>query len=106
MRESDRDGLLIAVRVTPRGGRDSIDGWSTDENGRPVLRVRLAAPPVEGAANAALTAFLAKQLGLRKSAVTIRSGETARLKLVHLQGEAEALAAALSSSAGSPAPPQ
>ncbi|MEW6020340.1 MAG: DUF167 family protein, partial [Pseudomonadota bacterium] len=43
----------LAVRLTPKGGRDAAQGWSLDAAGRRVLAVRVAAPPVEGAANAA-----------------------------------------------------
>jgi hypothetical protein len=53
---------VLAVRLTPRGGRDAVDGWALDADGRPYLKVRVASPPVDGAANAALLAFLAKTL--------------------------------------------
>src|SRR5579884_3297080 len=72
--------LLLAVRVTPRASRDDLNC----EGG--VLRVRLQAPPVEGAANEALIAFLARRLGLPKRAVTLEGGATAREKLVAVAG--------------------
>ncbi len=50
------------------------------------LRVRLTAPPVEGQANAALVDLLARRLGVRRSAVSIVSGETGRLKWVEVEG--------------------
>ena len=78
--------LRLAVRLTPRGGREAIDGWAVDGDGRPYLKVRVAAPPVEGAANLALIAFLAKVLGLPKSSLTIASGAGARLKLIDIAG--------------------
>lgn len=78
--------MRLAVRLTPRGGREAIDGWAVDGEGRPYLKVRVAAPPVEGAANAALIAFLAKTLGLPRSALSIASGAGARLKLVDIEG--------------------
>jgi uncharacterized protein YggU (UPF0235/DUF167 family) len=78
--------LRLAVRLTPRGGREAIDGWAVDGDGRPYLKVRVAAPPVEGAANVALIAFLAKALGLPKSSLTIASGAGARLKLIDIAG--------------------
>ena len=74
--------MRLAVRLTPRGGRDAAQGWGLDADGRAYLKVRVAAPPVEGAANAALIAFLAKTLGRPRSSLRIVSGETARLKLV------------------------
>ena len=71
---------VLAVRLTPRGGRDAVDGWALDADGRPYLKVRVASPPVDGAANAALLAFLAKILKIPRSAVRLTSGETARIK--------------------------
>ena len=78
--------MRLAVRLTPRGGREAIDGWAVDGDGRPYLKVRVAAPPVEGAANAALLGFLAKVLGLPRSALTLASGAGARLKLIEIAG--------------------
>ena len=78
--------VRLAVRLTPRGGREAIDGWAVDGEGRPYLKVRVAAPPVEGAANAALIAFLAKALGVSKSSLSIASGAGARLKLIDIAG--------------------
>ena len=78
--------MRLAVRLTPRGGREAIDGWAVDGEGRPYLKVRVAAPPVEGAANAALLTFLAKILALPKSALTLVSGAGARLKLIEIAG--------------------
>lgn len=85
------DGLRLRVRLTPRSGRDRIDGWVADEDGAPVLKARVAAPPVGGAANAALIRLLAKALGVPKSAVTITAGETARAKTVEIDGDAATL---------------
>jgi uncharacterized protein YggU (UPF0235/DUF167 family) len=78
--------VRLAVRLTPRGGRAAVDGWAVDGDGRPYLKVRVAAPPVEGAANAALIAFLAKALGVSRSSLTIASGAGARLKLIDITG--------------------
>lgn len=77
---------ILSVRLTPRGGRDAAEGWALDAEHRPYLRVRVASPPVDGAANAALIAFLAKTLKIPRSAVTLASGETARIKRLELQG--------------------
>lgn len=82
--------MKLAVRLTPRGGRDVIEGLSEDEAGRPLLKARVAAPPVEGEANAALTRLIAKALGLPRGAVRIASGETARIKLLEIDGLDEA----------------
>lgn len=78
--------MRLAVRVTPKGGRDAVDGWAQDPSGRPYLKVRVSAAAADGAANAALAVFLAKTLGRPKSAVRIVSGETARLKILEIEG--------------------
>jgi uncharacterized protein len=70
------------VRVQPRAPRTEIVGWRTDG----VLSVRVAAPPVEGAANAAVAALLAGALGVTASAVTIEGGTRGRDKLVRVVG--------------------
>ena len=82
--------MRLAVRLTPRGGRDAIEGFTEDEAGRPLLKARVAAPPVEGEANAALTRLVAKALGLPRGAVRIASGETARVKILEIDGLDEA----------------
>ena len=82
--------MRLAVRLTPRGGRDAVEGFAKDEAGRPLLKARVAAPPVEGEANAALLRLIAKSLGLPRSAVRIASGETARVKVLEIDGLDEA----------------
>lgn len=86
--------MRLAVRLTPRGGRDAVDGWASGPDGRPYLKVRVSAPPVEGEANAALTVLLAKALGVSKSSVRIAAGQTGRLKSVEIEGLDEAGVAA------------
>ena len=78
--------VLLTVRVTPKGGRDGVDGWAQDEAGRPILKVRVSAAPSDGAANTAVIALLAKRLGIAKSHVRIVSGETSRTKRFELAG--------------------
>ncbi len=80
-------GIVVAVRVTPRASRDAL-GPGTDEH----LAARLAAPPVEGAANAALIALLAKTFGVAKRDVTLVSGDGSRLKRLRVAGDPVALA--------------
>lgn len=77
----DGDDTLVAVLVVPRASRTLIDGVHDD-----ALRIRLAAPPVDGAANAALLTHLAKAVGLPTRAVSIASGHTSRRKRVRLTG--------------------
>jgi uncharacterized protein (TIGR00251 family) len=74
-------GVTFAVRLTPRARKSEIVGVQDD-----ALKVKLAAPPVKGAANAALCAFLAEQLGVRKNAVTLNAGQTSRQKVVRVEG--------------------
>ena len=88
-------GVRLTVRLSPRASRNRIEGIATDADGKPVLKIRLTAPPVDGAANAGLIAFLAQTLSLRKAEIVIRSGETSRLKHLHLSGDSDALAAKL-----------
>ena len=78
--------MQFAVRVTPRGGRDAIDGWTRDDAGRAVLKVRVAAAAADGAANAAVLALIAKTLGVPKSALRLVAGQTARLKRIAVEG--------------------
>ncbi len=89
-------GVTFAVQVTPRARRNEIVGVQGQ-----ALKIKLAAPPVEGAANVALCAFLAQQLGVRKSAVTLMAGQSSRHKVVRVEGvtvdEVCALGAQLSS---------
>lgn len=85
----------VAIRLQPRGGRDAIVG----EREGAVL-IRISAPPVDGKANAALIAFVAKTLKVPKGAVVIVRGETARNKVIRVDGMTpEATRAALLASA-------
>jgi uncharacterized protein YggU (UPF0235/DUF167 family) len=88
-------GLRLHLRVTPNAGADRIEGVETRDDGSAVLRLRVAAVPDKGRANASAIALLAKALGVPKTAITLTAGETARLKTVVISGEAEALAARL-----------
>lgn len=75
------DGVTFAVRAVPRAGRDLVDGVV---NG--ALRVRLAAPPVEGAANQSLVALLAAVLSVPRSDVSIVRGTRGRAKQLLARG--------------------
>ena len=74
------------MRLTPRAEADRLDGWSRDEAGRPVLNVRVRAAPVEGEANAALEALLARVLFRPPSAVRVVKGGSGQLKQVEIDG--------------------
>ena len=88
-------GISIALRVTPRGGRDEIDGIEMLANGRAVLKVRVRAVAEGGEANRAVTELLARSLGVRKASVRILSGVTSRLKQVAVAGDPGKLGEAL-----------
>jgi uncharacterized protein len=88
-------GISIALRVTPRGGRDDIDGVETLANGRAVLKVRVHAIADGGEANKAVTELLARALRVPKASVKILSGATSRLKQVAVDGDPKSLGDAL-----------
>jgi len=89
------DGVLVDVRLTPRGGRDAVDGIESRADGRAVLKARVRAAPFEGEANDALCRLLARLLGVPPRDVTIAAGATARIKRVQIKGQAAALFAGL-----------
>jgi uncharacterized protein len=89
------EGISVALRVTPRGGRDDIDGLETLANGRTVLKVRVRAIADGGEANRAVTELLAKVLGVPKANVRILSGTTSRLKQIAVDGDPAKLGSAL-----------
>jgi uncharacterized protein YggU (UPF0235/DUF167 family) len=89
------DGLAISIRLTPRGGRDGLDGVETLADGRQVVKARVRAAPSDGDANAALIALLAQVLAVSRSQVSLAAGASARLKRIVVHGDAEALAARL-----------
>jgi uncharacterized protein len=74
----------LAIKLTPRANADKIEGWDVDPDGRPVLKVRVRAQPVEGEANAALTALLAKQLKVPRRNVNLARGGQSRLKMIEI----------------------
>ncbi len=77
--------MKLALKVTPGAKKNEILGWEEDypQVGR-VLKLKIAAPPVEGKANKEIERFLAKTLGLAPSAVSILHGSSGRIKLVEL----------------------
>ena len=81
------DRIRFYVRLTPKGGRDAIEGWSTDTAGKQVLKARVSAPPEDGKANAALIALIARALDVKKASIKIVSGESSRMKLIEVSGD-------------------
>ena len=80
VRASDA-GVRFAVRVQPRASRSELVGVHGD-----AMKVRLSAPPVDGAANEALVELIAELLGVGRRAVRIVSGESSRSKVVEVEG--------------------
>jgi len=74
-------GTLVRLRVQPRASVERLDGVRDG-----CIRLRLTAPPVEGAANAACIAFLAKMLGINRAQMRLQAGAKSREKLVHIAG--------------------
>ena len=79
------DALLLSVAARPGASRSAVQGLVGD-----ALKVAIQAPPEQGKANKALTAFLAKALGLRKAQVTLASGASSRNKTLRIEGLDEA----------------
>lgn len=83
---------MVAVKATPRANKTEATGVEADAHGRTALRMRVKAPPVDGAANKAILRWFSDTLGVSKSSVVIASGETARIKQVEIAGDAGELA--------------
>ncbi len=88
-------GVSFAVRLTPKGGRDRIEGWVRTAGEEGHLKIRVSAPPEKGKANDALVALLSRTLGVGKSRIAIAKGQAARNKIVEIAGDAAELAARL-----------
>ena len=94
-------GLALTVRLTPKGGRDAIDGVEQLADSRAVLKARVRAAPSEGAANEALIRLLAKALGIPARDIALGAGATSRIKRLTVAGDASALIAKLEKICGS-----
>src|SRR3954464_10564762 len=88
-------GVSVALRAPPRGGRDDGDGVETLADGRVVLKVRVRAIADGGEANRAVTELLASALGVPKARVRLLSGATSRLKQIAIDGDPAKLGDAL-----------
>jgi uncharacterized protein len=89
------NGVTLMIRLTPKGGRDAIDGIEVMSDGRAVLKVRVRAAPSEGEANAALIRLIAEAMGLPPRNVVLAAGATGRLKRLMISGDGPILVAAL-----------
>jgi uncharacterized protein YggU (UPF0235/DUF167 family) len=81
------DGVIVAVRLTPKAARESLDGVGRLADGSEVAMARVRALPAKGAANGALVTLLAKALKVSRQSVTIVGGAGARLKRVRIVGD-------------------
>lgn len=88
-------GLVLQVRLTPKSSKDALEGLARQADGKCYLAARVRAVPEKGAANKALTKLTAKTLGLPKSAISLASGSTSRIKTLRLEGDPDAIEAAL-----------
>ena len=88
-------GVALSVRLTPKGGRDAIDGIETLADGRAVFKVRVRAAPSEGEANLTLCRLLAKAMGVPPRDIILIAGATARIKRLAIAGDPPMLIAAL-----------
>src|SRR2546427_12147709 len=94
------DGLVVTVRLTPKGGRDAIEGIARLADGRAVVKARVRSAPSDGAANAALIRLMAGALAVAPRNVSLAAGATARVKRPKIAGGGAALAAALGNIVG------
>jgi uncharacterized protein YggU (UPF0235/DUF167 family) len=97
-------GILLQLRLTPRGGRDAIDGVMTDAAGEPWLKARVSAAAESNKANEAVLRLLAEALGAPRRDLVIEAGHTARTKRIRVAGESGPLLARLRALIGPPAP--
>ncbi|HMK89709.1 MAG TPA: DUF167 family protein [Methylocystis sp.] len=92
---SEAGGVALWLRLTPKGGRDALEGIDTLADGRSVIKARVRAAPEDGRANAALTKLVAKALDAPASAVIIVSGHTSRIKKLFVAGDPATILASL-----------
>jgi uncharacterized protein (TIGR00251 family) len=85
------DHIRLSIKLTPNGGRNAIDGIETDAEGNAFLKARVSAVPEDGKANKALITLLSKKLRVPKSSISFISGETARKKILRIDGDPEDL---------------
>jgi uncharacterized protein len=88
------DGVVVEVRLTPRGGRDAIEGIERRADGRAVIKARVRAAPSDGEANAALCRLIAGAVDVAPRDVSIAAGAASRVKRVRIRGDTAAILAA------------
>ncbi len=90
-----RDGLRLAVRLTPKAASERIAGVVADGHGGWALKAAVTAPPVDGRANAALLHLLAAHFGLKPGDLAVIGGASSRTKTIAITGDPALLAAAI-----------
>lgn len=91
----EEGGIVLWLRLTPKGGRDAIEGVEALADGRMVVKARVRAAPEDGRANQALIELIAKALRVSRGSVSIVSGHTGRLKKLSIAGDCARLIDAL-----------
>jgi hypothetical protein len=81
--------MKLIVHLTPNASHTKIEGWTVDEKGQKILRVKVTAVPEDGKANEALIKLLSKTLHIPRSKISLVRGTTARIKQLEIEGEAE-----------------
>jgi uncharacterized protein len=89
------NGISLIVRLTPKGGRDAIDGIEVLADGRPVLKLRVRAAASDGEANMALIRLIATAMHIPRRDVILAAGATGRIKRLVISGDGPTLIAAL-----------
>ena len=92
---TDGEVAILTVRVTPKSSKDAVETVEADAQGRSYVKVRVRAVPENGAANTAVCKLIAKWLGVRKSDVSVVSGDTARVKQLRVPSSEDELRVAL-----------
>lgn len=90
---SEKSGIILHVRVKPKGGSNAVIGMRTGSDGKRHLAVRVSAPPRDGEANDAVRRLIARVAGVSRSAVSIISGERGREKVLKIEGNPDMLRA-------------
>jgi|SRR6516165_1716938 len=97
---SSAEGLVVTVRLTPKGGRDAIEGIEALADGQRVLKARVRAAASDGEANDALQRLLARTLDIAPRDIVLVAGRTSRIKRLLVRGDAHAVARKLEGIAG------
>lgn len=82
--------MLLSIHITPKSAKSQIIGWVDGEGGKKELKIKIAAPPEDGKANAELIKFLSKEWKIPKSSLEIVGGETSRHKRLKINDELSA----------------